>query len=284
MPALVIAALLTVSTPGAWGEHGHRIICGIAWQRLTPAARLMVERIRAADPAPGESFAASCLWADEVRRTTHRETEAYHYINIPPGSSGVDLARDCADTRRRCAPWAIRHYALALLDSARSGVERAEALKFLAHFVGDIHQPLHAGRAEDRGGNTIFVDFFGEREADGDSLNLHWVWDTWILRRAGVVWPDSAAALDGEITPVLLAEWQTTDVLTWVNESYRLDETLVYALPPDKRIDAAYFEAASAAARLGLKRAGARLAYLLNRIAEGVPVFDAAPQDSSGRR
>ncbi|HLB53703.1 MAG TPA: S1/P1 nuclease [Gemmatimonadales bacterium] len=254
--------------PAMWGLEGHRIVCEIAYQRLTPAARSMVLTIRAADPDSGSSFADSCLWADRVRSTTHRQTNAYHYINIPPGSAGADLARDCADPDRRCAPWAIKHYALVLREPG-AALERAEALKFLAHFVGDIHQPLHAGRSGDLGGNTIRVDFFGQRDANGDSLNLHRVWDSSILERAGLGWPDSVSALHAEITPAEAAAWENSGPLGWVDESYREDESLVYQLPPGNRIDAEYFGRAIAVSRLRLKQAAVRLAELLNRIAAG---------------
>ena len=242
-----------------WSAEGHRLVCEIAWQRLSPGARSLVQTIRAADPEGGSSFAESCVWADRVRPTTHQYTYGYHFINIPPGGAGAVLERDCADPERRCAPWAIHHYTTVLLDPQVSPLARAEALKFLGHFVGDIHQPLHAGRLADRGGNDLPVDFFG------DSLNLHAVWDGSLLRRAGLAWPDSAAALSAEPT----AAGETLNVMAWVNESYQAAESLAYRLPEQNRIDTRYLDAARAVAREAIKRAGARLALLLNRIAAG---------------
>ncbi|HLG05680.1 MAG TPA: S1/P1 nuclease, partial [Gemmatimonadales bacterium] len=148
-------------------------------------------------------------------------------------------------------------------------IARAEALKFLAHFIGDIHQPLHAGRPGDLGGNNIRVDFFGGRSPRGDSLNLHSVWDSAILERGGLVWPDSVAALSAEITPEAATEWETPDIMAWVNESYRTGEEFAYRVPDSKRIDLAYFEQGLAISRLALKRAAVRLAGVLNGIAAG---------------
>jgi hypothetical protein len=269
MMPLLLAALMAPLPPVVWGGEGHRIVCEIAWQRLTPAARALVTAIRAADPDSGSSFPESCLWADRVRATTHRYTNTYHYINIPPGVAGVDLARDCADEERRCAPWAIKHYAVVLADPRSSAIYRAEALKFLAHFVGDLHQPLHAGRPEDLGGNRILVDFFGRHGRNGDSLNLHTVWDSSILDRGHLVWPDSALALNAEIAPKEAAEWEKSTVLDWTNESYRASEELVYRLPDGKRIDEAYYQAGLTLSRTALQRAGVRLAHLLNQMAAG---------------
>jgi hypothetical protein len=229
----------------------------------------MVVGIRAVDPDSGASFAESCLWADRVRSTTHRETSAYHYINVPAGAAGPNLARDCGDPARRCAPWAIHHYARILAEPAAGPLARAEALKFLTHFIGDIHQPLHAGRPEDLGGNDIRVDFFGARSTRGDSLNLHSVWDSAILDRGGLAWPDSVTALSVEITTEDAAAWETPDIMAWVNESYRTSEHLAYRLPRPGSIDADYFERGLAASRIAIKRAAVRLAWVLNRVAAG---------------
>jgi len=267
--AVLVTPALARSAPALWGREGHTLVCEIAWSRLTPVAQTMVRTIRAADPDSGASFAESCLWADRVRSTTHRETSAYHYINIPAGAPGPDLARDCGDPDRRCAPWAIYRYARELAEPDLGPAARAEALKFLAHFIGDIHQPLHAGRPGDLGGNNIRVDFFGGRSPRGDSLNLHSVWDSAILERGGLVWPDSVAALSAEITPEAAAAWKTTDIMAWVNESYQTAEESVYRLPDSKRIDLAYFEQGLAISRLALKRAAVRLAAVLNGIAAG---------------
>lgn len=270
LPGLLLLGTILPGRPGApvgWGGDGHRLVCDLAWRRLTPAAQAMVRNLRAADPDSGASFPESCLWADRVRSTTHRSTNAYHYINVPAGSSGADLARDCPDPRR-CAPWAIQHYAEVLLDSSLTPLLRAEALKFVAHFVGDIHQPLHAGRPDDLGGNTIRVDFFGQRTPAGDSLNLHSVWDSGILQRGGITWPDSLAALEAEITPEVARRWETPNVLVWVHESYRASEDLVYRLPEGRRIDPAYFRSGLVLSRQVLQRAAVRLAFLLNRIAD----------------
>jgi hypothetical protein len=250
----------------AWGAEGHRIVCEIAWQRLTPEARRFVEGLLREEPEP--VFARTCTWADEVRPTTHRYTAAYHYINIPAGVDGMDMARDCGDAERRCVTWAIHHYAARLTDRSLPHRERNEALKFVAHFVGDLHQPLHAGRPEDLGGNRVLVSFFGDAGREDRPLNLHSVWDSAILRRAELTWPESAHRLDAQITPLDLERWQHLEVVRWTNESYWVADRFAYAeLPDDQVIATRYFRPALGYSEVQLQKAGVRLAYLLNHAA-----------------
>ena len=105
-------------------------------------------------------------------------------------------------TDKRCAPWAIEYYAKTLADTGASKESRANALKFLADFVGDLHQPLHAGRFADRGGNRIPVNFLGQPR------NLHKIWDTSIPARAGMEWPDSGEELADEVTDAQATAWE----------------------------------------------------------------------------
>ncbi|MDQ3606285.1 MAG: S1/P1 nuclease [Gemmatimonadota bacterium] len=251
-----------------WGAEGHRIVCEIAWQRLTPAARQLVGDLLRGEPDP--VFARSCTWADEVRGTTHRHTAAYHYINIPAGADRTDLQRDCGDAERRCVTWAIHHYARRLADRSLSPQERNEALKFVAHFVGDLHQPLHAGRPEDLGGNRVTVNFFGDAGTAERPLNLHSVWDSGILRRAELSWPESAQMLDAQISPVDAQRWESLDLIGWTDESFRIADQYAYgALPRDGIIANGYYRPALGFSEVQLQKAGVRLAFLLNQVAAG---------------
>jgi hypothetical protein len=267
--SLVVAALaLGPERAHAWGAEGHYIVCEIAWQRLSPEARRMVRDLTRTEPQP--VFARTCVWADEVRSTTHRHTAAYHYINIPADADTVDLRRDCGNPERRCVTWAIHHYARILADRARPHRERSEALKFVAHFVGDLHQPLHAGRPEDLGGNRVPANFFGHTGTEERPLNLHSVWDSWILRQAGHTWPDAALWLDRQITPEDARRWQTLDVVGWTYESFRIADDFAYPrLPADGYIGNPYHRPALGYSEARLQQAGVRLAYLLDHIAAG---------------
>ncbi len=281
--SLLLACLLFVpSTCLAWSAEGHRILCEIAWQRFTPRARAYVLDLRRNDPQARRTFSDSCVWADTVKGKDgpFAHTYAYHFVNVPPGSRGYVAERDCAPPQR-CVTWAIPHYAAQLANPRLPKRRRAEALKFLAHFVGDVHQPLHAGRPEDRGGNGVLVDFFGEygpceRRGRKGPLNLHTIWDDHIVRRARLRWPKSGTELAAAIDPDQARAWLAGDVIGWTNESFQLCESFVYDLPETVRhcwlrsyakVTPAYFERAAAITREQLQKAGVRLAQMIDAAA-----------------
>jgi hypothetical protein len=252
-----------------WGGDGHRLVCEIAWRHLTPEARSLVNRLRAGESG---TFAESCTWADEIR-DDRPETYNYHFINIPPGQSGMNMNRDCGDPAKRCAPWAIKHYTVILADSSKSVQQRLDALRFVGHFVGDLHQPLHAGRPADLGGNRVRVSFFGERGTSERPMQLHSIWDSGILRRAGLRWPASADELVAGISTADVANWSHADVVGWTNESYRIDEELVYSAAPDSDVADAYYVRALPVVKQRIRQAGIRLAHLINEAARGRTAF-----------
>lgn len=157
----------------AYGRDGHRIICDLAYRHLSDAARREIDRLVALD-SDFAHFRDTCSWADEVRGSTHRHTASWHYINQTRDDPHID-PEDCAEDG--CITEAIDLHAGIFADRSRSDAERLEALKFLAHWMGDVHQPLHVSIEGDRGGNDILVLWRGERHT-----NLHRVWDSEILR------------------------------------------------------------------------------------------------------
>jgi hypothetical protein len=244
----------------AWGTQGHRIACEIAYRRLSDEGRALVYRLRQGDR--DATFAESCMWADRVREATG--TGAYHYVNIPPAADGFDMDRDCP-APRRCVTWAVVHYAGILQDAERPRSERAEALKYLGHFVVDLHQPLHVGLLSDRGGNRTRVVFDGKAD-----VNLHSLWDTGVLERAGLIWPRAAVELDGMITAAQATAWSETDVREWTRESRALVKEVVYRTPTGgevvsgSELDERYLERALVVSQQRLQTAGIRLAHLIN--------------------
>lgn len=262
---VLVVSLLASDDVAAWSRTEHRIVCEIAWRNLSEKGRAFVGEVLAGDA----HFRDTCMWADDVRHTTHRSTATYHYINIAPDATAADPERDCP--AHDCAPVAIERFAYRLAQPANgrgARLRRAEALKFLAHFVADLHQPLHAGRAEDRGGNRIAVSWFGESEEDGRPLELHRVWDRLIGRRGGL----RAATAPGELMEAFAddpaASETSGDAWSWATESHRLAETVAYAIPADGALGERYFERALPVVRRQLWLAGVRLARLIE---ESVP-------------
>jgi hypothetical protein len=267
--ALTFAPLFVHTSNGAWGADGHRLVCEIAFQHLSPEAKVLVAQLRTGEAG---TFAESCTWADEVR-DDRPETYNYHFINIPAGQSGMRMTRDCGDPAKRCGPWAIKHYATVLADRYKTRLARREALKFLGHFVGDLHQPLHAGRPADLGGNRVLVSFFGDRGRADRPLNLHSVWDSRILGRAGLEGPQDATQLIGEITTADVSSWANSDVVSWANESYRIDEEFVYSVANGSDIGQQYYDRALGISKRRIQQAGIRLAHVINEAARGRTSF-----------
>jgi hypothetical protein len=258
--------LLGIASPTlvrGWGGTGHQIVCLIAEEHLTSAAKTGIHELL------GEgniSDAEVASWADEVRRQ-RRETAPWHYVNIPVEAAAFDRARDGRDGNNVID--AVEQQARIVADKSKPKEQRADALKFLVHFVGDLHQPLHcADRAGDKGGNARLVVYPGQKRA----VSLHAIWHTWLLKdamkRARAT--EYARALDKRVTPKQRAEWSKGTPQDWANASHRIAVGKAYAdVPKDgapPTIDPKYIADGKTAVEEQLKRAGARLAAVLNQI------------------
>lgn len=264
MMRLLAAVIFTSSlVPGApsgtiaWSADGHRLICAIAWQELTPTARRRVTALLARDTAYS-TFADACVWPDEIRRDArYRRYVTAHYVNLPPGAAGFRLERDCSEY---CVVQAIRDLTRVLGNAGADPQHRLEALKFIGHFVGDIHQPLHAGYGSDRGGNGVTVRFAGRE------VTLHWLWDGVLLDAMGLG-PAAADSLRANVHPMDRAAWHDLDPAVWANESYQLVENQVYrGISPGGPVDRTYLERNRYTVEQQIEKAGIRLGALLNRL------------------
>ena len=199
-------------------------------------------------------------WADEIR-SDRPETAAWHYVNIELGSGGYNAARDCPGGD--CVVAQINRDAAILSESHASRAAKVEALRFLIHFVGDVHQPLHAADRQDKGGNDIKLRWHGKR------LSLHQVWDQDVVTVLGHDSDRIAAASDAALSPQQKQQMSGGTPADWANESFALAGREIYApLPHDGRIHLPddYMVRESGVARIQLAKAGLRLAALLNRI------------------
>lgn len=253
--ALAAAVVLMLPAPAAlaWGPRGHRIIARLAEGQLTPQALAAAQRLLALRGARHLSEVAN--WADDLRDVDpalFRRTKRLHFVNFKSSDCTYDPPRDCRNGE--CAVAAIRKYSAILADRADDPAERAEALAFVVHFVGDVHQPLHADYRHDAGGNDFQVRWKGQ------GTNLHKVWDSLMLGTAHLSSADYARKLAAETSP--LATGGTP--AEWAEEGCRIDrDEGVY--PPSHSIDQAYVDRELPIAEQRLRQAGARLAGLLNR-------------------
>jgi nuclease S1 len=255
----VVCMLVLGTQPAfAWGRLGHRASAKLAESRLNPAARAAIRSLL----EPGESLADASTWADE-RRDDFPKSASWHYVNVPIAEPRYD-ARFCPASG--CVVSKIEGFRRILADPTASPEARRTALRFLVHFVQDLHQPLHVGDWGDRGGNDLQLQFFGE------GTNLHRIWDSGLLAhqaRDEALW---VASLSSLVTPELAARWSRGTVEDWANESLALAKR-AYTQPgtnaPIRRgmkLGEGYQAANLPAARERLAQSGVRLAAILNAI------------------
>ncbi len=283
---LLVALLLLASVPTrarAWGDEGHEIVSLIARALLTPAIRKQVDALLALDedPLTEHDIASEATWADHLREANadgaRTRTRQWHFVDIelqnpvlteacfgrpklPPGmlaSQGPAAA---------CVVDKIDQFAAELAARDIPPEERLLALKYVLHFVGDVHQPLHASDDFNRGGNDIRVSAEGFRAG-----NLHHFWDTEFVHRLGSDPASVAALLLASLSPADRRRWSAGYPADWALESFELAQRDAYGLLPAPtrrgtyRLDAAYVDAAVRDVRLQLTKAGVRLAVLLDR-------------------
>jgi hypothetical protein len=264
--------LLCVGSPPAraWGPDGHIIVARIAELRLTPEASKKIGALLNGEKSSGKAIRISdenfCNWADYVRRD-RSETAPWHFVDIPFDAKSYDPVRDCAN-HQGCVVEAVRDFSRLIADPDTSQTERLEGLKFLVHFVGDMHQPLHcAERNGDRGGNECWVTFPGIAKAQ----KLHVVWDVHLVKKNMEFHRMDALAfaalLNSRITKEQEALWKQGSSADWAWESHMVAVTKTYATIPvggGKILSHDYVETNQSVVDEQLKRGGVRLAELLN--------------------
>ena len=282
MMRLLTAAVLAVGlalagsagSAGAWGEIGHKIVCEIAFRELNLKARQEVSRLIALD-TQYDTFSDSCIWPDNPRQ---RKPE--HFINVKR-STAVFEGEHCP-VASTCLFTAIRTELAVLGKKPGNDAAKLRSLKFLGHWIGDLHQPLHISFQDDLGGNSIL----GTGECFDD---LHAVWDSCIIRlKLGGHPRDVGKTLQQSITPTDRAAWRGGTILQWANESLEITRraSVEYCVPVggscwyaagNERyssgeaqkvvaITPAYVEAHAPTVTERLKQAGVRLGYVLNQV------------------
>ncbi|HEX3754078.1 MAG TPA: S1/P1 nuclease [Rhizomicrobium sp.] len=246
----------------AWGPEGHEVIAHIAARELTAHARAQVAALLGGGARP--MMVADANWADEIR-DSRPDTARWHFVNIPLGAPhGYDRARDCASDD--CVVDQIERDARIVADRKLPRARRAEALKFLIHFVGDVHQPLHTIDNHDNGGNGIAVRIAGT----SGRTNMHRVWDTLLVEREGGDAGMVAAQIEAGIGPRQRAAWQSGTPAGWASESWQLARREIYARVDGGgrtvRLSRSYLVQEEGPVRVQLAKAGLRLARMLNTI------------------
>jgi len=268
----LLALIATEHSLLAWGVQGHRLVAQLATSHLTSVAKQNVTWLLAP-----ETLGDIASWADDVRSGIN-QTALWHYVNIPPDAKSYDRDRDCPrqpgvtagsrdDAWRDCVVDRIGYHEQRLADTRLDRADRAIALKFLVHFVGDIHQPLHASGIE-RGGNGILVRVFGSDTCGTDPArqspcNLHSAWDSLMIAHRNLDDAGFLKVLENRLTNDRLLNKPVGTPADWALESLALSNAVL--LPQQGNVDEAYYAKNITVIEQRLAVAGARLAQLLNR-------------------
>jgi nuclease S1 len=262
--AISLCAVLGASGPSyAWGPKGHRIVAIVAEAHLTEAAKQGVRDLLDSETDPRvTSLPDAAIWPDLIK-ADRPETKPWHFVDVlisAPGkpNNRYDQARDCAG--EECIVPKIAALRATLKDSSASMADRLEALKFITHFIGDLHQPLHCADNHDRGGNDVNVKFFGKK------MNLHSLWDTGVIEHAGLDEHSFASELLDNLDATKIPALQAGKVVDWTNASHALAKAHAYKLPTGsvKLLGQAYYNANADTVDEQLTKAGLRLARILN--------------------
>jgi hypothetical protein len=223
--ARLLALLALLPTPlFAWGAKGHSIVAEVAERGLSPNVAQQVRELTFAAPLRDSASLPDDWRGQEERHERQGETGPLHYSNIPNDIGTFDRARDCKE--EQCVVAGIEKYIAVLKDKTQPKDKRREALIFVVHFIGDIHQPLHAAGGQvknaktgamepDLGGNLVKVRYLGVE------TNLHSVWDSMLIEWGPATVEDYATKLlDTELRGRPIAELQTGTPVDWINESH----------------------------------------------------------------
>ncbi|HET8818717.1 MAG TPA: S1/P1 nuclease [Xanthomonadaceae bacterium] len=269
-----VAALAVPSEARAWSALGHRLTGELAERHLDPVAAAAVARLLSGEEDP--SLSGVAYWADALRNEDperFKATSKWHYVNYPNGSCDFVPARDCEGGD--CVIGAIQAQQAILADRTQPLEARRDALKFLVHFLGDAHQPMHAGNRGDLGGNRFQVSLRTDLEPEAYArkhyvdgvmgTNLHSIWDFYILGTEGLDLDAYADRLDALPWPPEGTPNGTPPVapVAWAFESCNLlDSRDIY--PSKHTMDHGYLDAMRPLAEQRVRQGAWRLAQLLN--------------------
>ncbi len=260
---LGVTIALIVNIPlssGAWGVQGHRVIGGVAEHYLSPQSKKEIQKILG-----HETLAMASNWADFIRSDkSYAYLAPWHYVNLPENMDARrlndHLKKDTSANLYTKLVWIEEK----LRDRKLPREQQLLYLRLLIHFVGDAHQPMHTGRARDRGGNNIQVYWFN------NSTNLHRVWDEHLVDFQQLSYTEHVAAIN-HITPEQQTTWLKQPISQWILESYQLAAKLYREVKPGARLGYDYNFRNAEVMNRQLLKAGVRLAGLLNSIFENRP-------------
>jgi hypothetical protein len=272
---LLVTGLVAVA--GAWNDTGHMLVASIAEARLNEKARAECLRLLTVGGSPRtNTFDSAACWADDVRRD-RAATGPWHYIDLPFRD---DHKKPVDHVCMENIVWAIETQTAILADRTQPDEKRSEALRFVMHFVGDIHQPLHGSDRQsdahpdgDRGGNDFKIGGLKlSPESTREVTNLHSLWDSGAGAFLPIERPESLEARNylraygRSLEANFPSRWRTGgSPKDWARESFDLARSQVYRLKEGSVPDEKYLREGQLTSGRRVVQAGIRLAALLNK-------------------
>ncbi|CAF0878055.1 unnamed protein product [Adineta steineri] len=292
---LFILSSLYISTVNSWGPTGHSLVAKIAQSMLTSDSKKFIQ-----DHLPwytNGDLSMLASWPDTILYPDTNPVDylnwqwslRLHFVNTPDWICNYDRNRDCDwSNEQRCVDGSIQNYTERLANTKQDSIQRQEALKFLVHFIGDIHQPLHAGFSSDKGGNLIKGRFFD------NTTNLHSIWDTLMIeRRISLDFQSDSNKYYNYLLDIMhtiyvrnISQWSkcpSTDEskylacsTAWINEGVALNCAFVYRDEQDQpfsisqqfQLGQTYYNTRIGIVEERLLQSGVRLAAVINKIVE----------------
>ncbi len=249
---LVLSFIFGPQCSWALGQTGHRITGAIAEHYLSESAKTELSILLGT-----ESLAEASTYIDEMRSHPsefwQKTANPYHYVTVPDGKSYQDVETP----KKGDAVFALKKYTQVLKNKNASKEDKVLAVKFIIHLIADLHQPLHVGDGNDRGGNDVKVQFFWEPS------NLHRVWDSGLIDRQQLSYTEWTDWLLRTITEKEVQLWSSIEPLDWINESIQIRK---HIYPSQKKIDWDYQYQHLPTLKLRLKQAGVRIAHYFNNL------------------
>jgi len=278
---LGLALALVAAKARAWGDVGHRVVGELAWRRLSPAAQAAVSE--ALTEQGYETLADGATWPDTFARRSpeYDPMKPFHYVNVDARAPSYQRARDCPNG---CVVTALTQFITLLgsKDPPLSLDERRRAIYWIAHLMGDIHQPLHIAHPDGKGGTATLLSFFDAQ----DRRSAHWIWDFGLIEKrpsapktplVGAASADARAylmltdQLMAGLTPAKLRAWQAvTSPEALANEGLSVARRYAYLQSGD-HVDETYEKTRWPIVAEQLQKAGVRLATVLESALGGPP-------------
>ncbi|MFS4417667.1 S1/P1 nuclease [Maribacter sp. 2307ULW6-5] len=245
----LVATTLCQGAVPIWSKTGHRVTGEVANQYLTRKARKAIDKL-----LNGQSLAAVSTFGDDIKADRkYREFSPWHYVNFPADKKYTDVE----PSEQGDVVMGIQKCIAVVKDKNSSLEDKRFYLKFLVHLMGDLHQPMHVGRKEDKGGNDIQLQWFGR------GTNLHRVWDSNMINDYGMGYRELASNLP-RLSKEEVKQIQQGNVLTWVEESQELANKVYDSAAVGEKLGYRYSYDWWPTVEQQLQRGGIRLAAVLN--------------------